>query len=114
MCIHHRNIQKVAIEMFKVKHNLCPGMVQTLFIQKDGKKSGASFLRPQINSVHNGEESFRWFGPIVWDTMLPDNITKISDLENFKKVVKGSIPSNCLCRLCRSYIQNLGFVTLYE
>ena len=114
VCIHHRNIQKVAIEMFKVKHKLCPGMVQTLFTQKDGKKSGASFLRPQINSVHNGEESFRWFGPIVWDTMLPDNIKKISDLENFKKVVKGWIPSNCLCRLCKNYIRNLGFVTLYE
>ena len=26
--IHHRNIQKVAIEMFKVKYNLCPEILQ--------------------------------------------------------------------------------------
>ena len=82
VCIHHRNIQKVAIEMFKVKHNLCPEMVQRRFFQRGGRKSGASFLRPQIDSVHKGEESFRWFGPIVWDTMLPDNIKTISDFEN--------------------------------
>ena len=100
--------------MFKVKHNLCPEMVQSLFLQRDGRKSGASFLRPQINSVHKGEESFRWFGPIVWNTMLPDNIKTISDLEKFKKVVKGWVPANCVCRLCRDYIPNLGFVTLYE
>ena len=47
VCIHHR----VALEMFKVKHNLCPEMVQSLFLQRDGRKSGASFLRPQINPV---------------------------------------------------------------
>ena len=114
VCIHHRNIQKVAIEMFKVKHNLCPEMVQSIFCRRDGKKSGASFLRPQINSVHNGEQSFRSFGPVVWDTMLPDNIKTISNLEEFKEVIKDWVPANCLCRLCRDYIPNLGFVTLYE
>ena len=33
VCIHHRNIQRVAIEMFKVKHKLCPEIVQSLFCQ---------------------------------------------------------------------------------
>ena len=114
VCIHHQNIQKVAIEMFKVKHNLCSEMVQSLFLQRDGRKSGASFLRPQINSVEKGEKSLRWFGPIVWDTMLPDNIKIISDLEKFKIIIKGWVPANCVCRLCRDYILNLGVVTLYE
>ena len=31
VCIHHRNIQLVAIEMFKVKYNLCPEILKSLF-----------------------------------------------------------------------------------
>ena len=31
VCIHHRNIQKVAIEMFRVGNNLCPEMIRRLF-----------------------------------------------------------------------------------
>ena len=32
--IHHYNIQRVAIEMFKVKNNLCPEILQSIFSQK--------------------------------------------------------------------------------
>ena len=35
VCIHHRNIQRVAIEMFKVKHKLYPDIVQSLFCQRE-------------------------------------------------------------------------------
>ena len=84
VCIHHRNIQRVAIEIFKVKHKLCPEIVQSLFCQREGKRSGASFLRPLVNSVYNGEQSFRSCGPVVWDIILPGNFKVISNLENFK------------------------------
>ena len=30
-CIHHRNLQKLAVEMFKVKHNIAPTPIQNLF-----------------------------------------------------------------------------------
>ena len=53
-------------------------------------------LLDKKNSVHKGEESFRWVGPIVGDATLPDNIKTISDLEKFKKVVKGWVPANCV------------------
>ena len=32
--IHHRNVQKVSIEMFKVKHNLCPEFIPKHFSPK--------------------------------------------------------------------------------
>jgi hypothetical protein len=31
VCIHHRNIQRVALEMFKVKHDLCPELTKDIF-----------------------------------------------------------------------------------
>ena len=69
--IHHRNIQKVAIEMFKVKNNLCPEVIKGLFCKNQNPKSSASFHRPHVNSVYNGDLSLRSFGPIVWDNMVP-------------------------------------------
>ena len=52
--------------MFKVKNNLCPEILQSIFSQKTShSRSNALFQRPNITTVHNGEESLRWFSPIV-------------------------------------------------
>ena len=113
--IHHRNIQKVAIEMFKVKNNLCPDIMQNLFIQVSSRtRANATFHRPCVNSVHNGEQTLSSFGPIVWDTMVPENIKQSSSLIEFKKNIRKWVPENCKCRLCTEYIPELGFITSYE
>ena len=84
--IHHRNIQKVAIEMFKVKNNLCPQFIRSFSALTDTRtRSNASFHRPNVNTVYRGEQSLRRFGPIVWDTMLPHDLRNIADVEDFKK-----------------------------
>ena len=43
--IHHRNIHRVAIEMYKVINNLSPGIIQDLFQKRD-----ISTLRIQTNT----------------------------------------------------------------
>ena len=111
--IHHRNIQKVAIEMYKVKNNLCPEFTKNIFCDISRQTiSKASFLKPKINKVYKGELSLRSFGPIVWDTMVLEKLKKISNLANFKEEISTWRPKNCVCRLCKDYVQNLGFVTL--
>ena len=113
--IHHRNIQKVALEMFKVKNNLCPEFIKDLFCQISIQtRSNASFHRQNVNKVYNGEETLRSFGPIVWDTMVPADLKKIDDLADFKENIKAWVPENCVCRLCKEYVPKLGFVTLFE
>ena len=47
-----------------------------------------SFFRPNVNTVYKGEFSLRWFGPIVWDSMLPESFKTISTLEKFKRKLK--------------------------
>ena len=64
--IHHRNIQKVAIEMFKVKRDLCPIFIKDLFSLRDlRRRSQTTFCRPNVNTTYMGEQSLRCFGPIV-------------------------------------------------
>ena len=77
VCIHHRNIQLVAIEMYKVKHDLCPEIMKDLFQFDENPQSSNDFVRPRVYSVYKGEWSLRWFGPSVWDNMLPENYKKI-------------------------------------
>ena len=72
------------------------------------------YFKDHINTVHNGEESLRWFDPIVCDIMIPGNIKAISDLKEFKQKVEVWTPENCPCKLCKVYVPNLGFGTLYE
>ena len=101
-------------EMFKVKNGLCPRFISRLFCQtKTRTRAKASFHRPKVNTVYKGESPLRCFGPIVWDCMLPQNIKEISDLKDFKHKIKTWVPNNCVCRLCKVYVSNLGFVTLH-
>ena len=54
--IHHRNIQKVAIEMFKVKNDLSPKFIKDLFSLRESQtRSRASFCRPNVNTTGMGE-----------------------------------------------------------
>ena len=113
--VHERNLQKFPTLMFKVKNNLCPQIMQSIFSQTSSMtRSNASFRRPNVNTVHYGEQSLRSFGPIVWDIMVPENIKVISNLEEFKKNIKTWTPTNCPCRLCKIYISDLGFVTFCD
>ena len=44
--VHHRNLQKLAIEMFKIKHNCSPTLVQELF--------------PTYENIHNLRSNRCW------------------------------------------------------
>ena len=112
VCIHHRNLQYLAIEMFKVKNNLSPQFMQELFTYiGDGHRTRAGsdrFLRPNVATVNNGEKSLRNFGPILWNTMLPDELKRCTSLEIFKEKVKFWVPDMCKCTLCKTYIGQIS------
>ena len=112
--IHHRNIQKVATEMFKAKSNLSPELTQSIFQRNEvlNLRSDNTFLRPKVNTVYNGEGSLRSFGPIVWNNLLPNKYKSAENLEIFKNKIKLWVPENCPCRLCKDicrYLFTHGF-----
>ena len=114
LCFHHRNIHQVAIEMFKVKHNLSPLFMKEIFGEIEREtRSGNTFFRPNVNSVNRGDRSLRTFGPIVWNTMLPEYLKECTNLDEFKNSIKSWKP-DCSCELCKVYIQNVGYVVLFE
>ena len=103
LSFHHRNIHCLATEMFKVKNNLCPTFIQELFSFNEKTNK---FLRPNVRTEKMGKGSIRSFGPIVWNTMLPENIKESPNLSIFKDRIKNWIPTTCKCRLCKDHNNN--------
>ena len=107
--IHHRNIQLVALEMFKVKNDLSPEIMKDIFQFNTNPRCKKTFVIPKVNTEYMGKLSLRYFGPVVWEIMLPDNYKAMTSIDTFKEAIKKWIP-NCKCRLCKNYVPKLGFV----
>ena len=82
--IHERNLQKLAIEMYKVKNNLCPKPVQDLF--KISSRGNHVWALPKTRTVNNGIETVRYLGPKTWDK-LPVEIRNQKSLASFSEEV---------------------------
>ena len=101
--IHHKNIQTVALEMFKVKNDLCPEIMKCLFQKNPNPREGHTFIIPNVRTEYMGKLSLSYFGPVVWENMLPDKYKEILTLEKFKNSIKEWIP-DCKCRLCKKRV----------
>ena len=111
--IHHRNIQLVAIVMFKVRNGLCPEIMRDLFQLRESPNGKIGFVIPKVKTEYMGKLSLRYFGPVVWETMLPKVYKEINGLDKFKDDIKKWIPI-CKCRLCKTYVKGLGFTETSE
>ena len=65
---------------------------------------------PSIRTVYHGSESISFLGPKIWN-ILPDEIKQQTSPNSFKKSVKKWKPQDCPCRLCKVYINGVGFLS---
>ena len=110
--IHHRNLQKLAMEMFKVKHNLSPVFMKNMFSDSTNQynlRNAPEFGTVNIHTVHYGTETISFRGPKTW-SLVPHEIKKCKSILEFKNKIKYWKPKGCTCRLCKIYIHNLGFI----
>jgi hypothetical protein len=112
--IHHRNIRLLATEMFKATKGLGPEIMRDIFVLNKNPRRERAFHIPSVKTEHMGKNSIRYFGPIVWDDMLPKKFKSIQTLEKFKIEINKWVPTNCSCHLCKEYIAGVGFVDTFE
>ena len=63
--VHDRNIQQLALEMYKVAKDLAPPAISTLFLQCSNNRhtrSQSDFSIPQVNTVYFGQNSRMYLG----------------------------------------------------
>ena len=110
--IHHRNLQTLATEKFKISNNLSPDIVKEIFQERFvlyNLHHNNSFTSHQVNSIYHGTESLSFLGPKLWD-LAPLEIKESENVNIFKSKIKRWTPSHCPCRICRTYLQHLGFI----
>ena len=72
--IHQRNIHTMALEMFKVKNGISTQIMNEIFQRRDNAhnirtRSSNDFMLPQVNTVHYGHDTLRFFGSKIWDIL---------------------------------------------
>ena len=120
--IHHRNLQFLAIEMYKVFRGLAPSFMSDIFgINGNTNAENVSartrshtyFYNPSNpKTVNNGLETLRSIGPKIW-AMIPNEMKDTQSLPLFKAKIKKWVPHECPCRLCKSFIPQLGFLRFF-
>ena len=111
--IHQRNLRALAIEMYRIRNGLAPEIMAEMFpLREKGRynlRNCSDFMFPKVHTVNYGFESISYLGPKIWEC-LPDNIRKAETLTLFKTAIKSWKPDFCPCRLCKRYIQHIGYM----
>ena len=102
--IHHKNLQALAVEMFKVHTKTSPEIMKEVFlVKKQGNydlRNQTDFIIPQVKSVNYGLE---------WERFLNDLKNKES-VDSLKTAIKRWEPESCSCRLCKTYLKSTGYL----
>ena len=66
--IHHRNLQVLATEMFKIHRGLSPEILRETFVPKTSSynlRRNDNFEKHKVHSVYHGTESLSFSGPKI-------------------------------------------------
>ena len=110
--IHERNLQRLAIEMFKIKTNIAPAFLREVFPESNNPinlRRKPCFQTFNVKTVYHGTETVSFRGPQVWSS-LPEVIKNSKNLSEFKNLIKHWKHKGGMCRMCKTYIQRIGFI----
>ena len=86
-CIHHRNIQSLAIGLFKVKNNLCNKIMGDIFETRNlhyNLRSQIHFIRTSVNNSSFGLSTLKYLTTKIWD-IVPYEIKSVGNINLYKK-----------------------------
>ena len=111
--IHERNIQIVAIELYKVINGTTADINKEIFQLKPSNLYNSSFpfKTRNVHTTLYGTETLMHLAPKIW-SILPNHLKEIKTLNLFKQRIKNWKPVNCPCKLCKTYIKGLGFTNI--
>ena len=98
--------------MFKTHRGLSLDFLREIFAPKVSLYNLCrmnTFERRQVHSVYHSTESLSILGPKMWD-LVSLELKQLESLEVFKLKIKKWIRFECPCKLCGTYVQQVGFV----
>ena len=112
--IHHKNIQSIAIELFKVEKGIANPILFDIFPLRSidyNLRSQTDFSVSSVNTIHFGLNFPRYFASKVWN-IVPFELKNLNDVEIFKSEIRKWEPMQCECTLCLPYMHSIGYVNI--
>ena len=109
---HQHNLQLLMIEIFKTKNNLNPTFMKNIFTERNipySLRSENHLRLPKVKTTTHGIENIQYRGCHLWSS-LPREIKDSNTLAEFKRKIKSWEGNTCICRLCKVFIKDLGFL----
>ena len=112
--IHQKNLAKkfLAIEIYKFQNGLSPPMINDIFVSRQNFYNLQKFQELSTstkNSANFGMETIFCRGLQLWN-LIPSNLKSEPTLELFKKKIRKWNCEPCPCRMCKTYLQHIGFM----
>ena len=99
--------------MYKIKNELTSMITANVFTTVSENHYNLSnyngFRLHLARRVYHGTESISYLESIIW-YIVPIELSNAQSLNSFKKSIRKRIPNNCPCRLCKSYVDGVGFL----
>ena len=97
----------------KVKNELAPMITANVFTtipeNHYNLRNYNGFRLPFSRTFYHGTECISYLGPKIWN-IVPIELKNTQSLNSFKKSIRKWIPNSCPCRLCKSYVDGVGFL----
>ena len=75
-------------------------------------RGGVHLTNRNIPTAHFKTDTATNLRPKIWK-LLPDEIKNASSLLVFKSRIKTWTTDNCPCRLCKTFVKDLGFIEVF-
>ena len=110
--IHQRNLQVLMTEIYKIINHIAPPIMSSLLEIRENTHSTRYFQvlsNESRRTINYGLETICYRAPFLWANLPPEYRLKNS-LNIFKRKIKNWKGENCPCRLCKTYIRELGYI----
>ena len=86
--IHHKNIQTLTAEVFKVVNNICPPIMKTFFDFRENRYNIRKFQEQQkVRTIRYGLETALYRAPQLW-SLVPADLKSLPNVNPFKSKIK--------------------------
>ena len=112
VCNHHRKIQTLFIEIFRIKKGFAPPIMESILKGKNNTynfRHFQEFETERKRTVYFGLEAISYRSPQLW-SLLQEHMRQLNSLDQFKRTVRQWVCNTCQCRLCEVYLHNVGLL----
>ena len=98
--------------MFKIHGGLSLEILRETFLPKTSsydRRRNDTFKKRKVHSVYHITESLSFLGPKIGD-LVPVELKQSETLYSFKLEIRSWVTIECSCRICKTYIQQVGFL----